>query len=240
MRPRWLLRNPSEIAAARLFCLPYSGCGASMYRGWPAHLGDIEICPVQPPGRENRIQEAAFTSYQELALNLADSIADHLDRPYGFFGHCSSALAAYETTVQIVERGLPAPQALFVSSQFAPQESPAGDFLELDDGGLANHVRTMIVAMGGRPAPELVDMIMPVLRVDVAANRSYVVPDPTRLDIPIVAIGWQDDKEVPPAAMAGWSQIGPISFHQLAGGHYSFLDCGPELIELFTNGLDGA
>jgi hypothetical protein len=54
---RWFLREPSAESGARLFCLPYSGCGASMYRRWPRFLGDIEVCPVQFPGRENRFRE---------------------------------------------------------------------------------------------------------------------------------------------------------------------------------------
>jgi len=238
IRNSWLLRRPSETATGRLFCLPYSGCGASMYRRWPQQLGDIEVSPVQLPGRESRLREAPFTSYPELAEKLIDGLAEHLDRPYAFFGHCSSALAAYETTVQIVRRGLPPPCALFVSSQFAPQDGPAGDFLKLDDGGLRNHVRTMIVAMGGRPAPELVDMIMEVLRIDVAANKAYVVPEPARLDMPIVAVGWAGDNEVRPDQMSGWAQIGPATFHTLPGGHYSFLDCGPDLVNLFGKGFD--
>lgn len=31
-RRKWFLREPSPESAVRVFCLPYSGCGASMYR----------------------------------------------------------------------------------------------------------------------------------------------------------------------------------------------------------------
>src|SRR6266545_2952434 len=123
---RWFLREPSPEGAARLFCLPYSGCGATMYRNWPRFLGDIEICRVQPPGRENRTREAAYETYEQLADDLAEVLLPYLDRPFAFFGHCGSALPGYETTVRLLQRGYPMPLRLFVSSQAAPHQGPTG------------------------------------------------------------------------------------------------------------------
>ena len=85
---RWLLRNPSPDSAARVFCLPYSGCGASMYHRWPRFLGDVEVCPVQLPGRENRLREPSAETYQELAERLIPALRPQLDRPFALFGHC--------------------------------------------------------------------------------------------------------------------------------------------------------
>ena len=42
----------------RLFCFPYGGGGASIYREWQKNLPDsIEVCPIQLPGREDRMNE---------------------------------------------------------------------------------------------------------------------------------------------------------------------------------------
>ena len=43
----------------RLYCFPYGGAGASMYRAWGRSLPDwVEVVPVHFPGREHRIREA--------------------------------------------------------------------------------------------------------------------------------------------------------------------------------------
>lgn len=45
----------SPQARLRLFCLPYAGGSALMFRTWPNALpADVEVCPVQLPGRSTR------------------------------------------------------------------------------------------------------------------------------------------------------------------------------------------
>src|SRR2546430_16306836 len=112
---RWFLREPSPEGAARLFCLPYSGCGATMYRNWPRFLGDIEICRVQPPGGENRNREAAYETYDQLADELAEDLLPYLGRPFVFFGHCGSAMRGQETAVNPAPQGLTMPVRKFVT-----------------------------------------------------------------------------------------------------------------------------
>ena len=56
----WLVRPPVGDRPKLLFCLPFAGAGVSMYRNWPRSIGEFELCPVQLPGRENRIGEADF------------------------------------------------------------------------------------------------------------------------------------------------------------------------------------
>ena len=55
-RPRWA-SFPNDARAA-ILCLPFAGGGASFYRSWHAFTPEtIAICPVQPPGREERSTE---------------------------------------------------------------------------------------------------------------------------------------------------------------------------------------
>lgn len=119
-RRPWLLRKPTADSTYRLFLLPYSGVGASMYARWPARLGPAEVCLVQPPGRENRFREPHYGRYEDYAAALVDDIRPLLDRPFAFFGHCSSALAGFATALHLQRLGLPVPDRLFVSSEVAP------------------------------------------------------------------------------------------------------------------------
>lgn len=236
-KSKWFLRPPSFGALARVFCVPYSGCGASMYRRWPQTAGGVEFCPLQPPGRENRLREKPYGAYETMAADLADILAPYLDRPYALFGHCGSALAAYQVSAQLVESGRPAPARLFVSSQVAPQDGPAGRFLRLTDRELAVELETLIAELGGKPTPDMVELSLEILKVDIEANRRYVVSEPARLPCPITAIGWSEDTEVDFAAMGGWTACGSTEFHLLSGRHHAFLDGPAELLDLFVTGL---
>ncbi|HKD74923.1 MAG TPA: thioesterase domain-containing protein, partial [Ktedonobacterales bacterium] len=68
----WLIwPKPNPQARVRLFCFPYAGGGASLFRAWPDELSrDIEVCAIQPPGRENRFREPRYTSLSSLVPDL--------------------------------------------------------------------------------------------------------------------------------------------------------------------------
>ncbi|GAB3464624.1 thioesterase domain-containing protein [Actinophytocola sediminis] len=204
-----------------------------MYRKWPRTLGDVEVCPVQPPGRESRLREPAFDSYEKLADDLVEALLPHLDRPFGLFGHCGSALPAYETAVRLVDRGLPAPTCLFVSSQVPPHLGPHGRFLEMTDDQLAEEVATLITELGGIPRPDVVELSLGVLRADVEANKRYRPAAPVYLPCPVSVLGWNQDTEVDPASMTGWSDCGRATFRVLDGPHYGFIDAPRELMDVF-------
>lgn len=59
-----LLKNGENINSQdiTLFCFPFAGGGASTYTSWIKKLKDkITVCPIQLPGREERIMEKPYT-----------------------------------------------------------------------------------------------------------------------------------------------------------------------------------
>jgi surfactin synthase thioesterase subunit len=210
-----------------------------MYRRWPQSIGSVEICPLQFPGRENRTREPHFGTYEELADQLAEVLAPHLDRPYAFFGHCGGVLPGFETTLRLLERGLPSPLWFFVSSQVAPHEGPYGRFLQLSQSELAVEVRRLLTTLGGQPPmPELVDLCLPVLVADVEANKRYHKPAPIRLPCPITVFGWSDDMEIRSELMTGWRDCGEARFRLLEGEHYSFLAAPEHLMAAMLRDME--
>jgi surfactin synthase thioesterase subunit len=237
---RWFIRPPVEDATARLFCLPYSGVGASMYAGWPDRAGSVEIVPIQLPGRENRLRDEHFGGYDELAADLVDGIGDRLDRPFGFFGHCGGALAAFAAVRELDRRGGPAAACLFVSSQVAPHEGPYGRFLSMSDDELRVELERLTVALGGEPRADTIELGLDTLRPDVAANRAYRLDAPVALSCGLYAVGWRSDGEIEPERMAGWAAYVPPDRYRrvvLDGTHHEFLRAPRALLDTFRRGF---
>nr|WP_225955258.1 thioesterase domain-containing protein [Kibdelosporangium phytohabitans] len=220
------MRRPADDCAARVFCFPYSGLGASMFTQWPRRIGDIEICLVQPPGRENRIKHPHYGTYEQLAEEVADGLAPYFDRPFGFFGHCGGALAGFATALLLAQRDGPTPDCVYISSQVAPHDGPYGRFLGMTDDELAVELADLTRAMGGEPQPDILALSLRVLRADITANQRYHLAEPVVLPGELRAIGWSEDREIRPAQMDGWpAYAAPDRFHRtvLAGTHHEFL-----------------
>ena len=242
MSGKWLLRKPTSDAPARVFCFPYSGVGASMYSRWPTRVGSVELCPVQLPGRENRIRQPHYGSYEALAEQVADGLEPYLDRPFGLFGHCGGALAAFATALRLRDLG-PRPAGLFVSSQVAPHEPPYGRFLGMTGEELRAELALLTVAMGGRPHPDALDFGLEILRADIAANQRYRLAAPTRLATDLHVIGWRRDVEIRPDQMGGWgAYVEPDRLFTtvLDGEHHTFLGAPASLLDIFDRGLTHA
>lgn len=230
----WLTRPPSDTARARIFLLPYAGCGAGLYRNWPDRWDGVDLVPVELPGRETRLAEPVAGSFEDLATAMAEGLLPWFDRPFAFFGHCWAALPAYEVTWRLEHGPAFPPSQLYVSSQLAPQDGPVGRMLGMDHEEMAEELRTTIRALGAQPHPELVELYVEVLGADVAASRRYRVPSPRRLSCPITAIGWSRDEEVRPEQMRGWPLCGSTEFLLLDGDHHRFLDPPADLLDALT------
>ena len=100
----WLLRKaPHPGVRVRLFCFPHAGAGASAYRQWSALAGpEIEICPVQLPGRENRLRETPYTQIGSLVDALLPALRAACDVPFALFGHSMGAMVAAEVAMAAV------------------------------------------------------------------------------------------------------------------------------------------
>jgi len=212
-----------------------------MYHRWPRRLGEIELCPIQPPGRENRIREPHFRSYDALCAALADDLAPFLDRPYAFFGHCGGALPAVELAGQLAAAGARVPTRLFVSSQVPPHKGPYGRFLDMSAAELSDVLRVQIRALGGTPTEEQVELGLDLLIADLDANRRYRRADPVALPCGVTVIGWTEDDEIPMAMMDDWAALhDDCDFALLEGAHYAFLSAPAALMSVFAERLGGA
>src|SRR5438552_6583550 len=115
-------RRLARNAFVRLFCLPYAGGGASIYRLWPEQFpAQIDVWPIQLPGRESRLAEKPIDYAMELVNVLLPELLPYLDMPYAFFGHSMGASLSFELVRALRRHACPPPVHLFVSGRRAPQ-----------------------------------------------------------------------------------------------------------------------
>ena len=226
--------RPNPDASLRLFCFPFAGGGASIFRSWAALLpASIEMYAVQLPGRETRMREPRFTSVKELVPELMSALLPALDMPFVFFGHSMGALISFELARALRRAGNTNLQHLFVSARSAPQVVGSEETLHhLPTPELIDKLRQL----GGTPDailqnPELQEMILPILRSDLALNERYVYTPEPPLDVPISAFGGTQDPRVRQEDVAQWSAqtSKTFSLRMVAGDHF-FLNANPSAI----------
>lgn len=208
MQTRWFAhvarRNRARL---RLFCLPHAGASAAIYREWAAQLpDDVEIWPVQLPGRGARLAEPAFEDTGSAVAALAEVLQPHLDLPFALFGHSMGATLSFELSRTLRDMyGLLAAH-LFVSARHAPAaRAPTPPIHTLDD----RRFLAAVAAYGGMHAEilaseEMLRLVLPSLRADFKLAETYVYRGPARLDTPITVLYGKRDFSLPEALTAGW------------------------------------
>ena len=199
--------NPRPDAGSRLFCFPHAGAGSAVFHDWHLALPDqIEVRPLQLPGRESRLREPPFTEIEPLASAVGDVLQGLLDRPFGFFGYSMGALLAFEVARELRRRGAAMPGRLFVSSNIAPHwprthppiaHLPREQFLDWIR-------RVYNPPEEAWRVPELMELLLPVLRADMSICDNYAYSDDTPLDCPIDAFGGSQDLGTPSEGLDAW------------------------------------
>lgn len=243
MTSKWVMRpRPNPGARMRLFCFPYAGGTAQIYHGWPSGLPDfVEVCSVQLPGRGSRMAEPALTNIRHLVEAAAPALMPYFDRPFAFFGHSLGALIIFELARRLrATRGM-SPTRLFVSGRGAPQipreqdlsyNLPRAEFVE------------MLRRLNGTPEevlnhPELLEIMLPLLRADFEANETYTYVQGQPLDCPITAFGGLQDSEVSREALEGWREQTSSHFilSMLPGDHFFIHSAQPLLLQMLSREL---
>jgi medium-chain acyl-[acyl-carrier-protein] hydrolase len=244
----WLpARRRRDGVAIRLFPLPYAGGDTALFAPWSEDLPwEIELCPVQLPGRGRRAHEPAYAAMGPLVSALAEALPPALDTRFALFGHSMGALVCFELARELRRRGLPEPSHLLVSAHPAPQLPKRFEPLSRlpDDEFLVQlHRRYGYVApeslgpdgdqLDGQ-LDELLDVMIPTLRSDVMVTDGYVYADEAPLACPITAFGGLEDATVTRDELAAWQHQtrGGCETRMLPGGHF-YLEPEPKFLVRF-------
>ncbi len=234
----WILASP-KAPALRLFCFPPAGGGAAFYLGWADGLAPrAEPIPIQPPGRENRLNEPPLHSVEALTRAIVPAIRAYLHRPYALFGHSMGSIVAFETAREIRRQGYPPPLCLLVSAKRPPHLPPDPDPISglADEALIAELGRRFEVDTSGEMRP-LLELMLGTIRTDLRAVETHQYQDEAPFDFPIVAFGGDRDPTASAADLAQWRYHTRAGFrsHRLAGGHF-YLTAGRDQLVGLING----
>jgi medium-chain acyl-[acyl-carrier-protein] hydrolase len=191
----------------RLICFPYAGVGASIFRHWAAELpAEIEVCPIDFPGRGARWCEPAFTRLRPLVEELADVLTPVLETRFAFFGHSMGAVVAFELARELRRQNRSGPLRLITSAARAPQvPDPAPPIHALaDDEFLRRLDRLNGIPREIWDYPDLLQVLLPVVRADLAVCETYAYYDEAPLDCSVSVYGGQHDTKVLYEHLEGW------------------------------------
>lgn len=236
------IRVPRSNNSIRLFCFPYAGGSSMIYRNWSSILPEnYEVCSIRLPGRESRMMESPFTSLDPLIDSLTDAIIPYLDKPFVFFGHSMGAKIAFELARSLRKKAGLEPLHLFVSGSPAPQiPRTRKNIFDLPEADFIEELRLL----DGTPKevlqhPELMQLIMPILRADFELVQTYSYKPGLRLRCPITAFGGTQDHEVNRESLEAWSKesAGPFSLRMVAGNHFFINTARFQLLSLVAQEL---
>ncbi|MFI0786145.1 thioesterase II family protein [Streptomyces lydicus] len=211
-----------------LFCLPYAGAGAGVYRPWFRRESEVlRAVPVQVPGREEEFNAPFYRTMAEAAAGTAGRISAAAGKePFVVFGHSFGAILAYEAVRHLVATGGPLPVQLVVSGSTSPRHRQA-EPLDADDEVAA----AQAAAIAGREIEVFADptaraLLLPAMRADVGLLADYAPTAHTPLPVPLTALRGDADHLAPAAEWRDWSAFtsGPFSAVEFPGGHMYLTD----------------
>jgi medium-chain acyl-[acyl-carrier-protein] hydrolase len=168
-----------------------------------------------------------------MAEDAARALRPLFDKPFAFFGHSMGAVLAFEIARLLRAESGPPPAHLFASGRQAPQlPHAAAPTYDLPDDKFIAELRRL----KGTPAevleqPELMQLMLPLLRADFEAVETYEYREGAPLDVPISVYGGVGDAEVSRAELDGWCRqtSGPCVVRLFPGDHF-FVNTARDLI----------
>lgn len=220
-----------------LVCLPFGGSGAGFYRAWAKEdVPGVHVVPLQLPGREELFLDEP---YKDVAHAVGELVPQALrmigdNGPVALFGHSLGAVLAYEMAVALEARGFERLQHLFVSGSPGPWSGRKERATGLADEAFLEQVaRFAGYRHQAFEDPGLREVLLPVLRADVAMHEGYRPSSDRLLSVRVTALRGSDDELVSAGQSGEWSGVtkGRFESLELPGGHMYLVDSARAVLE---------
>lgn len=211
---------------AKVFCLPYAGASASIYRKWQSAVHPmVEWVPIELAGRGSRLNEAPYEIFQDCVDEIYEQIMRHgLNMPYALLGHSMGACLAFEVTQKLVRQSQRLPTHLFLSGRRSPQSARPGKKMHLlPENEFIGELRLL----GGTPEELFADrnimaLFLPIIRADYQMLSTYLFQPPTPLiNVAFTILNGKSD-DLYPEEISGWQAFSTqqCEYRFFDGGHF--------------------
>jgi surfactin synthase thioesterase subunit len=207
--------------------------------------GDVEVCALQYPGRQERLSEPTYDSIDALVGALAAELlgAGCFEGRFGLFGHSTGAIVAFELARRLEGTHGIVPTAFFASGRRGPTTRRDEKVHLGGDRALLREVGRL----GGTP-PELLadediqELMLPALRADYKAIETYELQPGPPLSCPIWALAGDADPLTTEAELAAWrpQTTGAFVLRTFPGHHFYLADHLHQLTTLIAEALTPA
>lgn len=231
------------MQSIKLFAIPFAGGSANFYFKWKHLLSpQVEVIPMELPGRGARINEKPFTCLEDAVEDLIKKIdRECVSEPYALFGHSMGNLLAFELMQHIRKENLPLPVCAFLSGRRPPHIIEERKRYLMSDDDFVKE----LVEMGGTPQEvlenrELLKLFLPVLRADFQLVETYHQPEGREpLDVPFVILSGIKDTIANAEDMDGWKSYTRSSCQivYFNGGHFFINDHTDDITQIVKNQL---
>jgi surfactin synthase thioesterase subunit len=208
-----------------LFCFPYAGGSAAIFRPWAEGLR-TDVWAVEYPGRGLRRSEPPARRLRALVDVIVPAITPYLDRPFALFGHSMGALVSFELLRRLKAANAPEPISFLISGCRAPRI--AGERKHIHDLPEPEFIEELR-SLGGTPDEvladrELLQLLLPTLRADFEASETYSRGEGPKIPCPTFVYGGMQDPEVTREDLEAWRDECSSTFRlRLFPGNHFFI-----------------
>lgn len=240
---KWIGHGNTQLkdGKIKLLCIPHAGSSAMFYSNWEQHFGEeIQILPLQYPGRENRQHEAMYDSITDMARDFVEQCPEIFEGEFAIFGHCTGSIVGYEILRYVKEHYNKTPLLFIASSNSAPIhpviEKTKGISDEQFIRGLSEY------GFIDKELFELDDFssyYLPIIRHDFIMQENYICKSVEKIDAPLYVFSGKDDLSIKDYnKVLDWKDFTTKEFDNTIyeGGHF-YMESNLKCICETINGL---
>lgn len=238
----YLTAAPAPGPRLRVLCFPHAGGAASAFAAARASApAELDLLPIQLPGREGRLRHPPVTDMPTLIAELDVHLSPYLDAEYALYGHSMGALLAYHLTLRRARRGARLPAVVVLGACRPPHRPPIPLLGNLSD----DELRTQLLDLGGllpelRSYPDWMAAALALVRADLALCATADAADHTTpLPCPLDVVTGASDPVVSELDAREWAGYSTVSFraHTVPGGHFFVRESQAAFLDVLGDAL---
>lgn len=224
----------------KLLCFSHAGSSSTVFLRWEKLFlsKNIEIVPVELPGRGSRLEEELCYEIEKIIPDLFIKHKTIIESGnYVVFGHSMGSLVLYEFCKYCITKDMPAPIHIFISGKEAPHICEREKISHLDDADFMKKV----FELGGCDDElinnlEILTIFLPIIRNDYILVEKYRTKEITCFKCGLTVLNGIQDS-ISYGDLYGWKFYTDSDFEiiNFEGGHFYLFDYPEKIARIVSD-----